>query len=163
MMPAVAVAELEARLTRLESSYEALEEALALPSPTTNGSTATGGPAEVVPEPLYPNVEAWVVGWFAPTFARRLGTTRWCAQWWLHAEAIVRLEALWRSWENLRLDPNLGMATWLRDHLDPQRQVLMGDSGPFQACEAGEHNPPPDLPVVPAPAGYWPTGEGDTE
>src|SRR2546421_9688492 len=105
-------AELDARLARLESSYEALEEALALPSPT--GAPVGAESSAASPEPLYPNVEAWVAGWFAPTFARRLGTTRWCAQWWLHAEAIVRLEALWRSWETLRLDPNLGMATWLR-------------------------------------------------
>ncbi len=156
--------ELDARLSRLESSYEALEDALALPSPTANGSTAAGAETSgATPEPLYPNVEAWVAGWFAPTFARRLGTTRWCAQWWLHAEAIVRLEALWRSWETLRLDPNQGMSSWLRDHLDPQRQVLMGDSGPFQACEAGEHNPPPDLPVIASPAGYWPAREGHPE
>ena len=46
---------------------------------------------------------------------------------------------------------------------DPQRRVLMGDSGPFQACEAGEHNPPPELPVIAAPAGYWPSPEGDAE
>jgi len=153
VIPPAGIAELEARLSRLESSYETLEETIALPSPgpTTNGTWAT--PA--TPDPLYPNVEAWVAGWFAPTFARRLGTTRWCARWWLHTEAIVRLEALWRSWETLRLDPNLGMATWLRDHLDPQRAVLMGDSGPFQACEGTEHNPPPDLPVLPAPAGHW--------
>jgi hypothetical protein len=39
----------------------------------------------------------------------------------------------------------------------------MGDSGPFQACEATEHNPPPELPVTPAPAGYWPSPEGDGE
>ncbi|HEV8628078.1 MAG TPA: DUF4913 domain-containing protein [Acidimicrobiia bacterium] len=155
------LAELDARLARLESSYEALEEALALPSPTTAPAGAESGAAP--PKPFYSNVQAWVAGWFAPTFARRLGTTRWCAQWWLHAEAIVRLEALWRSWETLRLDPNLGMATWLRDHLDPQRQVLMGDSGPFQACEGTEHNPPPELPVLPAPAGYWPSPEGDAE
>lgn len=148
------LAELDARLARLESSYEALEEALALPSPTTPADNGAGGQGK---EPLYPNVEAWVAGWFAPTFARRLGTVRWCATWWAHAEAIVRLEALWRTWEALRLDPNLGMATWLRDHLDPQRLVLMGDGGPFQACEDAEHNPPPELPVTPAPAGYWPT------
>src|SRR5690349_10635881 len=91
------LSELEARLSRLESCYEALEETLALPSPApaTNG----GGARAAMPESLYPDVEAWVAGWFAPTFARRLGTTRWCASWWLHAEAIVRLEALWRSWE----------------------------------------------------------------
>ncbi len=159
------LAELDARLARLESSYEALEEALAVPSPPpgSTGPAAAAGSAEAAPEPLYPNVEAWVAGWFAPTFARRLGTTRWCASWWRHAEAIVRLEALWRSWEALRLDPAFGMATWLRDHLDPQRAVLMGDAGPFQACEGDEHNPPPELPVIPAPAGYWPAPHGDAE
>lgn len=154
-----AVAELDARLARLESSYEALEDALALPSPAPGVTPGGTGGAEG--EPLYPNVEAWVAGWFAPTFARRLGTVRWCAAWWRHAEAIVRLEALWRSWEALRHDPELGMGTWLRDHLDPQRAVLMGDGGPFQACEGAEHNPAPELPHTPAPAGYWPTPRGD--
>ena len=163
MTPA-AVAELDARLARLESSYEALEEALALPSPTPAATSPVGGRDGADERaPLYPNVEAWVSGWFAPTFARRLGTVRWCATWWAHAEAIVRLEALWRSWEALRLDPAFGMATWLRDHLDPQRAVLMGDGGPFQACEDAEHNPPPELPVTPAPAGYWPTPQGDPQ
>jgi hypothetical protein len=158
---ATSLSELDARLSRLESSYEALEETLALPS---SAAAPAGAEIAVAPEePLYPNLEAWVAGWFAPTFGRRLGTTRWCARWWLHAEAIVRLEALWRSWETLRLDPNMGMATWLRDHLDPQRQVLMGDGGPFQACEAGEHNPPPDLPVIPARPRLWATHGGDAE
>src|ERR1041385_2954600 len=103
MNPPAAMAELDARLSRLESSYEALEETLALPAP---GPTSAGAESTAASSaPLYSSVEAWVAGWFAPPFARRLGTTRWCAQWWLHAEAIVRLEAPWRSWETLRLAP----------------------------------------------------------
>lgn len=41
------------------------------------------------------------------TYRRAVGSAArtWCPQWWRHAEAIVRLEALWRSWEHLRLDP----------------------------------------------------------
>lgn len=30
----------------------------------------------------------------------------------------VRLEALWRAWGHLRLDPGTGMSQWLRDHAD---------------------------------------------
>ena len=26
----------------------------------------------------------------------------WAADWWRYTEAVVRLEALWRSWEHLR-------------------------------------------------------------
>jgi len=110
------------------------------------------------PEPVYPSLEAWVSDWFAPVFARYLGASaHWCSRWWDHAEAIIRLEELWRSWEVLHKDPALGMSSWLKDHLDPQRSVLMSDSGPFHACHAqeGRHNRPPELAVTGAPAGWW--------
>ena len=40
--------ELEARMSRLESAYETLEETLALPSPTADpaGTAAAGAPSE---------------------------------------------------------------------------------------------------------------------
>jgi hypothetical protein len=140
------VAELDARLRRLEATMEDLGDALPA-TPTPNGKA----PAE----PCYPTLDAWVASWFAPTFARRLGQARWCARWWAHPEAAVRLEALWRTWEVLRLDPAFGMATWLREHLDPQRAPLFGNDGPFQACEGeAAHHPPPDLPAMPAPPGW---------
>src|SRR5664280_721364 len=51
----------------------------------------------------HPTLEDWVTEFFAPTFCRSISPgVRWCAQWWDHAEAISRLEALWRSWEVLR-------------------------------------------------------------
>lgn len=139
------------RVSRLEAACDRLEgydQAVAL----GNGA----GPVPEPAEPLYGDVESWVTGFFAPVFARRMGgTTNWCASWWEHAEAILRLEALWRSWEVLRREPGTGMGVWLRDFLEPQRLVLMGDSGPFHGCQESTHSGAPELPVKPAPAGHW--------
>lgn len=149
--------ETQARLRRLEGLYGAVEAAVQ----DMEALMATGGsprPAQPPPEPLYANVETWVQEWFAPMFGRRLGATHWCLVWWKHTEAVFRLEALWRSWENLRLDGTMGMAIWIRDHLDSGRRELLGPDGPFQACDtegANAHNPPPALPTTPTPPG-WP-------
>jgi hypothetical protein len=121
-------------------------------------SNASTPAVEEVPmaQRVFPDLEAWVTGWFVQVFARHPGPDRrWCSKWWDHPEAIHRLEDLWRSWEALRLRDDLGMSTWLREHLDPQRDRLMADAGPFQSCDKTEHNRPPDLPVVPAPEGWW--------
>ncbi len=144
------------RVARLEAAYDRLEGDVAL----VGALVGTNGPA--APEepfsPLYDDVEAWVTGFFAPVFGRRLGgSTNWCASWWEHAEAIVRLEAMWRSWEVLRGDPGTGMGVWLRDYLEPQRLVLMGDSGPFHGCHESTHSAAPELPIIPAPEGHWVT------
>jgi hypothetical protein len=86
-------------------------------------------------EPLYDGVESWVVEWFAPTFGPRIRYDQWCPRWWEHAEAVLRLEALWRAWELLRLDSALGMATWLRDYLEPEWDLLMAATRPLEGCE----------------------------
>jgi hypothetical protein len=58
----------------------------------------------------------------------------WCPEWWRHAEAISRLEALWRVCEHLRLDPATGMSVWFRDHADHHMAVLLDSEGPFKRC-----------------------------
>lgn len=153
--PEFSAEELAARLSRLETAYQALDDAvraLDAPTPPAHSVGAAGGatgPSAPPLEPAYRSVEAWVGEWFAPIFARRLGAIHWCAQWWRHDEAAFRLEALWRSWEMARHDGGLGMASWLRDHLDAQLRVLLAADGPFQACDGESHNPAPALPVVP--------------
>lgn len=85
---------------------------------------------------VFPDVMAFVEEFFAPVFGRDLeaaGTT-WCPEWWRHAEAVYRLEALWRAWEHLRQDASLGPASWLRDHLDHQLAVLLSSGGPLRGC-----------------------------
>ena len=66
-------------------------------------------PDETPEEPAlyYPSVDVWVQELLAPTYRRHIdGRNRtWCPEWWRHAEAISRPEALWRAWEHLRLDP----------------------------------------------------------
>lgn len=126
--------------------------ALAGTSPSSNGQH----PEPPNPARFYPTLEMWVSKWFVHAFAAHPGPNRrWCSQWWDHPEAIYRLEDLWRSWETLRLNKNLGMSTWLREHLDPQRDRLMSDNGPFMSCDVGQHNPPEPLRVDPAPKGFW--------
>lgn len=59
----------------------------------------------------------------------------WAADWWEYDEALIRIEALWRAWEHLRLDPSTGMSVWLRDHADHHMPVLMDPDGAFAACD----------------------------
>jgi hypothetical protein len=85
----------------------------------------------------------------------------WCAQWWKHAEAILRLEWLWRSWEDMRLDPAQGMSNWLNHHADPHLRVLMDPvGGPFAHCAHGHQELDP-LPYEPPPAGLFPDVRND--
>ena len=104
----------------------------------------------------HPTLEDWVTEFFAPTFCRSISpSVRWCAQWWDHAEAISRLEALWRSWEVLRLQRWEGAAVWYRDFLDSQLAVLLAPTGPFAQCTPDRHTPVKALPTTRAPEGWW--------
>lgn len=66
--------------------------------------------------------------------------TTWCAEWWRHPEAIVRLDALWRSWESQRLDPATGISVWMRDHCDFHMRVLLSADGPLKGCKPDAHS-----------------------
>ncbi|WP_231567706.1 DUF4913 domain-containing protein [Sinomonas humi] len=79
------------------------------------------------PELFYPNLAEFVRNKLAVTYRRQRnvqGGITWCRQWWKHAEAISRLEALWRAWEHLRLEGTTGMSVWWRDHADHHIQRL---------------------------------------
>ncbi|WP_311380826.1 DUF4913 domain-containing protein [Arthrobacter sp. ISL-28] len=88
-----------------------------------------------IPEPelFYPDLASFVQDQLAPTSSRNMNgtSTTWCPTWWRHAEAISRLEALWRAWEFLRLDPSTGMSVWWRDHADHHMGVLLSADGHF--------------------------------
>jgi hypothetical protein len=111
---------------------------------------------EYAPEAVFASLEQFVAEYLLPLYRRRVsgqGTT-WCAEWWRHPEAWVRLDALWRSWEYLRLDPATGMSVWLRDHADPHMAALLSAEGTFRGCKPEEHSrrPPAPLPTTPIPA-----------
>ncbi|MGH2891485.1 MAG: DUF4913 domain-containing protein, partial [Solirubrobacteraceae bacterium] len=119
----------------------------------------------------YLTLAEWVVEWLFPVYRRSiLGHERvWCPQWWRHAEAVARLESLWRAWEHLRQDAATGLSVWFRDHADHHMTILLDADGPFKGCDARHserpleqrpHDPPPDgmfepdeLPDTTAPAG----------
>lgn len=104
--------------------------------------------------PQFADVESWVNEFFVLTFGRG-AESRWCASWWDHPEALLRLDSLWRSWEVAALDPVRGMALWIRDHLDPNLAVLFSPSGPFGNCTAEHHVRSAVLPVTAPPPGWW--------
>lgn len=113
---------------------------------------------EQAPAPMYPSVEAWVTGWLAPMIRRPFTRDMtWCPQWWQHPEAILRLEALWRAWEHLRQEGTVGMSVFVRDHLDPHLGFLLNrELSPFAKCSRdGHRGEEPELPVEPAPDGWW--------
>ena len=156
--------ETQRRLSRLEGDLELLEQAVhdladpvsAAGVAASEGDAGGGAPGVEAGGPHYPSLQAWVAAYFVVMFARPLSpAVRWCASWWAHAEALSRLEALWRSWEAARLDPVRGMALWYRDVLDPQLAVLLATGGPFAQCTPDRHSPVRALPTEPAPPGYW--------
>ena len=117
------------------------------------------------PAPLhYPTLVVFVEEFLVDLYRRPLGSTSvaWCAEWWRHPEAITRLEALWRAFEYLRLDPATGISVWLRDHVDPHMSVLLSPDGPFKACRVdddergrGHSNSLKPLPVITPPPGLF--------
>jgi len=151
---AAGLAGVDGRLRAVQADVELLRDIVDdFLHPPTGGEPGPGGEAF---QPRYPSLEEWVVDYFGPMFSRPLSPAlRWCACWWDHAEAISRLEALWRTWEVARLDPLRGMAVWYRDHLDAQLPVLLSAAGPFAQCAPDRHAPTRPLPTTAAPDGYW--------
>ncbi|QHN28965.1 DUF4913 domain-containing protein [Gordonia pseudamarae] len=109
--------------------------------------------SEQEPQLEYPSVYDYVEKHLIYVYQRKIvrnSTYVWCPQWWLHAEAVSRLEALWRAWESLRQDPTTGMSVWWRDHADPHMHVLMDpNNGPFWCCsvEGGHHSSGEQTPI----------------
>ena len=152
----------EARLRRLRDDVDLLGEVVRDFMHPGGDDGPQPGPAAAPVEPAYPGLEEWVVEHFARMFTRPLSPAlRWCPQWWAHAEALSRLEALWRTWEAARLDPLQGIAVWYRDFADPQLLVLFSPAGPFAQCTADRHSPDRPLPTIPAPDGHWDDDEPD--
>lgn len=113
---------------------------------------------ETAPPTYYATLDEFVAGQIIPVFRRRTGdrpgTARWAARWWENPEAVYRLEALWRAWEHLRLDPALGISTWLRDHADYHLNILFSPEGPFAAStDTSDHEDP--LPHEAPPSGVF--------
>lgn len=125
-----------------------------------NPSTAETRGEDAPPALYYGSVEEFVREFVCPIFRRNIGEEtradyRWSARWWESAEAITRLEAMWRAWEHLRLDPATGTSVWLRDHADHHLGVLMSPTGPFSRSKDSAR-PEEPLPYEAPPEGLFP-------
>jgi len=113
--------------------------------------------AATEPTLFFGSVDEFVRERLRYTYSRRVGPqgpNRWAAEWWRYPEAISRLDALWRSWEALRLEPTFGMSVWWRDHADHHMRMLMAPEGPFAESrdQNGQGEP---LPYMAPPQGMF--------
>lgn len=144
--------------TELEAAFDEPDEPdfddePAVPAAPVRGAiggsfTGSGEPEEERGRPMFDRLDDWVNNWLIPVYVRSLESAEvtWCPKWWLHPEAYVRLDSLWRAWEYHRLQPGTGMAVFLRDYLDHHMVVLLSQGGPFTGCKPsghGEHLPQP--------------------
>jgi hypothetical protein len=109
--------------------------------------TARGGRGhtETEPELVYSSAVEFFAELLAQSYVREVNegaTFAWCPEWYKHPEALIRMEAIWRAWEHLRLEPALGVSTWWLNHADPHMRVLMDKEGPFKKCAYDGHTTP---------------------
>ncbi|MQY21919.1 DUF4913 domain-containing protein [Nocardia macrotermitis] len=114
----------------------------------------------------YPNVLAFVNQYLRYVYQRQVTDTTdavWCPEWWKHSEAVIRLDALWRAWENLRRDPGKGLSLWFLDHADKHMAKLLDPNGPFKYCSArhGHRDLLTALPLRTPPTGMFSEESGD--
>lgn len=82
----------------------------------------------------------------------------WCPEWWRHPGAIIRLDAMHRSFEALRLDPGTGMSAWILHHADPHMAALTNPQGVFKGCSVDKgHDADRDrsISILPPPEGLF--------
>ncbi|MGA4562408.1 DUF4913 domain-containing protein, partial [Uniformispora flossi] len=109
----------------------------------------------------FTSLDSFVTEYIGQVLRRRLNRTTaiWCPEWWRHPEAIVRLGAMWRAFEYLRVDAALGMSTFWLHHADPHMRVLMDpEFGPFALCDPREGHAVRELeplPMAPSPPEIW--------
>ena len=153
MISQLTVEELSAEVRRLSQQVNDLEDMVAtLPVAPEH----TSQPATSPPGLLFATATEWVEQFLVSIYTRPTpGQYRWCPLWWAHPEAVIRLEALWRSWEVARLGGPASMSLWHRDHLDHHLPILMGQAGPFAACNLTRHIDNTPLPTTPPPEGWW--------
>lgn len=130
----------------------------------TEAAPQQSGAGDPAPQPavetrlVYDSAEEFLHEYLLPLYNRPIDARngKWCSRWFLHAEAVSRVDALWRAWEHLRLDPATGLSVWWKDHADVHMAVLMSQKGPFYACSSTRHNAPDPFPCERAPEGWIP-------
>jgi len=140
--------ELRRELAIAESEVDALRAELATVVP----------PSWWPSEPRFGSLDLFVERFLLPNWVHPNGVpVRWCSTWWEHAEAILRFEALWESFEVMRLQPAPAFSTWMTAHLDVQMRALTAAEGVFFGCDAtrGCHETRAPWPSATPPEGMF--------
>lgn len=140
----------------VEAAAEDLAEARKQGAPPS--AAAVQAPAQEESPLVYETAQEFLHEYLLPLYNRILDTRngKWCRQWFLHPEAVSRVEALWRAWEHLRRDGQTGMSVWWKDHADVHMAVLLNQKGPFHRCDPDRHRTPEPFPCDIAPKGWFP-------
>lgn len=88
-----------------------------------------------MPLPVYTSLEEWVHDKLVPMYRRR--GARWCPKWYLHEEAIERLQVMWEKWEEAVVTREWN--EWWLYVCDPHMAVLTSGDGPFVSCSEKAH------------------------
>jgi len=148
------VRELARQLEMVAGAVDEIETVFRdLPAPPP-GAAAGPPPTEeqgAEPAPFdFPTLYTWVHIHIATITGRKVSKSsgsesgvgvRWCTRWYEHDEAIARLEALRRAWEEHVVTPGAGMSSWYLSHYDPHIAALTSLGGPFWQCSPGHHQP----------------------
>lgn len=79
-----------------------------------------------------------------PVAEHRLSELNWSKNWWQYPHAVLRLEGLWRRFEQLRRDePETYIETFLRSHADYHMAQLMADGGMLSDAKRRDIQPLP--------------------
>lgn len=101
------------------------------------------------PEPQFASVVEFVDNFIRPmyaTTASKQDQANWSPRWYTHSEAVARLDALWRCYEEKRrANPNGFLEEFLRVNADYHMRQLMSADGVFAQCRRD------DYPSVPLP------------
>jgi hypothetical protein len=98
---------------------------------------------------VYKSVVEFVESYLSSIYRSDIAVCAWCPEWWKHAEAVARFDALWRTWEHYRIDGPTGLSVWLIDHAGPHMNVLLSPAGSFSGCSVrkGHSDKIPSLPL----------------
>jgi hypothetical protein len=126
-----------AALADLEA--EQLEQTAAVAGDTLEAAARGDGP-DGEPQLYFEKMPDWVDQFLCQAYRREISPkSTWCSEYWKHPEAALRLSAMWRAWEALRLEPGTGMSVWWRDHADHHMPRLLDANGPFKGCTLAGH------------------------
>lgn len=146
------VAHLAAARANADAAAAELAERVAMleqVAPAAEAGAAVGHPYR------YQHLADWVDEVFARLAAGH--RAKWCTGWDQHAEARVRLEVLWHTWESAMAvapgaEPNwAAVDEWLRLRLDHHVALMLDVDGPFAGCvpargtDPGRCSAPPRL------------------